>query len=214
MNTLNGNLRIVEDKDWIFILLIAICGLILFTRWAFKKYYTDLYNFEQFTEKKDNFYLFNGLYMLMFSTILGLLLLPYANKFIDLTNYIPISQLLILSSIILGLIVVKIIINTLIFVSINRTDSLKDFFISKSYFRVWGTLGLLCISFFYFFSGISHNYLNIISVVFIGLVILGEYYFYIKNSSKEYKFSIYYIILYLCTLEILPFAIISKFIFS
>ncbi|MBV7440207.1 DUF4271 domain-containing protein [Weeksellaceae bacterium TAE3-ERU29] len=211
---MNGTLRLVEDKDWIFILLITICGLILFTRWAFEKYYSDLSSFERFNEKKDNLLLFNGIYMVLFSTILSLLLLPYANKFIDLEKYTDISQITILSSIMLGFIIFKLIINTLIFISINRRDSLRDFIISKSYFKVWATLGLLIFSFFYFFSGINHEYLKIIALGFMGAIMIGDYYFYYKNSSKEYKFSIYYIILYLCTLEILPFMIVSKIILS
>ena len=152
--------------------------------------------------------------MLMFSTILSLLLLPYANGFINLEKYTTISQVAILGVIILVFIVLKLIVNLLIFVSINQRDLLRDFIISKSYFKVWTTLGLLILSFFYFFSNINQEYLKMIILGFMGIMMIGDYYFYYKNSPKEYKFSIYYIILYLCTLEILPFMIVSKVILS
>ena len=124
------------------------------------------------------------------------------------------SQVAILGVLILVFIISKLIINLLIFISINQRESLKDFVISKSYFKVWATLGLLILSFFYFFSDINHYYLKIIILGFMGIIMIGDYYFYYKNSPKEYKFSIYYIILYLCTLEILPFMIVSKIILS
>ncbi|MRJ07355.1 DUF4271 domain-containing protein [Ornithobacterium rhinotracheale] len=209
---MEGNLRLIENKDGIFLLLMAVCALLMFTRWAFKKYYDDLGTLEKFSEKKDNFLLLNGIYMAIFSTLVGLFLLPFVVQWGVWQGYDAYVQLTFLALIVMGYIIIKVLANALIFSLVGYAEILRDFFISRSYFGIFITLGLVAISFLYYFSKIDAQILTYVAISFLAIMFLITLISFYLRTSKEYKFPIYYIILYLCALEILPFAIVCKFI--
>ncbi|AFL97222.1 DUF4271 domain-containing protein [Ornithobacterium rhinotracheale] len=209
---MEGNLRLVENKDGIFLLLMAICILLMFTRWAFRKYYDDLGTLEKFSEKKDNFFILSGIYIVVFSTLVGLFLLPFVVRWCVWQDYHSYTQLLFLVLIIIGFVLFKALVNTLIFTTVGYAEILRNFFISRSYFGIFTTLGLVAFSFLYYFSKIDTRILTYVILGFLGVMFFIKLISFYLRSSKEYKFPIYYIILYLCALEILPFVIVCKFI--
>lgn len=209
---MEGNLRIIENKDGIFLLLMALCALLMFTRWAFKKYYDDLGTLEKFSEKKDNFLVLRGIYIIIFSTLLGLFLQPFVSSWGIWQAYNYYTQLLFLVLIIIGFILFKVLVNTLIFTAVGYGEVLKDFFISRTYFRIFITLGFVLLGFLYYFSKIETQILIYTTLGFLSTMLIIELISFYLKSSKEHKFPIYYIILYLCALEILPFVILCKYI--
>ncbi|MRI63725.1 DUF4271 domain-containing protein [Ornithobacterium rhinotracheale] len=209
---MEGNLRLVENKDGIFLLLMAMCALLMFTRWAFRKYYNDLGSLEKFGEKKDNFFILSGIYIIVFSSLVGLFLMPYIEKIGVWQEYSMSTRLVFVILSIIIFLLFKIVMNVLLFSVVGYGDVLRDFFVSRTYYRIFTTLGLVLLSFLYYFSKIEVDMLTYVSLIFIGGMFLLELISFYLRSSKEYKFPFYYIILYLCALEILPFAIVCKFI--
>lgn len=208
---MEGVLKISHNNDWIFILLLIICGILILSRWAFAKYYEDLFNFENFSEKKDNFLFFNSLHLFIYTLLLGILLFPHAPSFSpEFTKYTATSQTILLCSGLFILMLLKIIINSFIFISLQHSDLLKPLLVSKSFYGMWAIMGLLLFSFLLYFSKIPTQWVSYSAVIFIAFSLFLGFSTFYKNTAKEYKFSIYYIILYLCTLEILPFMIICK----
>lgn len=207
---MNQELRHITDNDWVFITILAIAGIGLLTRWGFNRYFQKMRSFKDFSALNINYTGLFLLYNFLFSALLALVVSP---KIIEsLGSSLSLQEQSALGFVLIFLfLLAKFIISGLSFIAAGYSDYFKGFIKIKSFFRVWSSFAFLLLALFYYFSPVEKIYVDFLILIFLFISLISDYYLFYKEYRKELKFSYYYIFLYLCALEILPFVIFIKY---
>lgn len=124
-------------------------------------------------------------------------------------SWMPTFYLIILAAI-SGLYLSKLVVSSVI----RRVFEYKAPFYVKIYSYFFQTAGIILLPIYIFSYFISTSYQSAIFILFLSIFIILVLIREIKGLIKafSYKISLFYIILYLCTLEILPLVLIVKYL--
>ena len=215
--TFEPSLRIMPDKSWPSIVLIFTLLLLAFTK-AFgssrmRQIYKSVFSFysahEVVREEKVFFHQVNFILFLIFLLNISLLLYFVA------TLFNPLLNTLISYTIILGIVIITYSIKFLFahvvahFFEFSQQVPAYTYNVLL-YNYILGVLLIPYLAFIYFsrFDNIMVLNFVVLPTIFIVLLIRFVRFFAIGIS---YNISLFYIILYICTLEILPLVVLGKF---
>ncbi|CAI9430400.1 DUF4271 domain-containing protein [Candidatus Ornithobacterium hominis] len=206
---MEGILRLTENKDWIFISLLALIGIFIFTRFYFNKYYANLNNLHEFSQVKENFLTFYSIAQLSFLFLISLVILPTFSLRVGAEYYYYPPFVLVF----LGLFIwffFKGFINFLLFSTTGQRETLKDFFHQKLYFLIWFSSIYFALAWLAHYSKIPPTLiLYTFLAIFISQQILETHSIF-NLLYKKLKQPLYYLFLYLCMLEVLPLIYLYK----
>ncbi|WP_394759769.1 DUF4271 domain-containing protein [Flavobacterium sp.] len=203
--------RIVENKDWVTILLVVSFVLIAVTKTAFENRFRDFANLI-INDKYLKIYKDSSNLMSWFTVLLFVVQLISMSFFLQLvlshygyttkTNWISFVQIFtFLSFFVLS----KFLIEKIIATSFNAENFIEQFNLFKVSYRNYIGLLLLPVNIIMYYTNIMNSY-AIISVIVILLIINTlTYLISLKNYQNVLLSKLFYFILYICTLEIAPY---------
>ncbi len=209
---MEGALRTILNTDWIFISLLVISFLALASRWVFYKNYRAItQGLTSYIQLKDNKIAFSLFYHILFSALISLFVWNFINLPILFKSLSPLYLFGMLWALILLYFILHFLISQLIFLAMNKSEGYKQILSKRTFSLFWIFFPLLFTLLLLYFSFLPQN---IIVYIFLTLMLIPtvfEYFYQTNSSNKDNKLSIYYFILYLCTLEILPFLLLLKY---
>ena len=211
IDDLIGQERIVANKDWATLLFVLCFVAIVITKAAFENRFSDFsklivsdkYN-KIYKESSQLFSWFNISFIFVqfisisFFIQLVLVYFGYASKY----DWVLFIQLITFSSV---FVFSKYLIEKIIAVAFDFEDLIDQYNLQKVNYRTYISLCLLPVNMFlYYVNNIS------ITVIYtlIALLLLANVFTYLNSLKIYQKFIIgklFYFILYLCTLEIVPY---------
>lgn len=208
---MEGVLRVTENHDWVFISLLSVVCVFIFKRYFFHKYYSNLNSLYEFTQIKEGF---SGFYLINQVALVFLISLIVYPAFLRNINteynyYYPLFITL------LGVLMLwsffKIFINFILFVVSDKVEEISDFFHQKLFYTMI-SLGLyFVISVLTYYSSVPYRFVLYLFLGVFILQILIELFSIVNQMYKKLNIPIYYLFLYLCTLEILPLVYLLKY---
>jgi hypothetical protein len=133
-------------------------------------------------------------------------------KFLNTPNYILFGVVLLF--LLFFYLIKKVLIKTIGFIFHTKRES-RDYQLNTLIFNIIAGLFILPISFLLYYSPPNEaNWLFLFSVVVLGLVVIYRLFRSFMIGISLSKFSVFYLLLYLCIVEILPILIILKVIKS
>ena len=210
--------RISNHHDWITFILLGVF-LMLFVlhfldRERLRQLISTPFNSFYFSNyESENDSLFKGFNLLLFissnlvfSLFLYILFQNYALDRFKITNHF---YLTILISLLLYW-VLKILMETVLFWLFDIGSLYKKMLhVKMTYFYSISFYVLFFVLFGVYYFDWHGNYIRIVSV-FIVILLIIRYYNFVILSQRSGVFSLFYFILYLCTLEIAPLLIVLK----
>jgi len=208
--------RVVVSKDWItIVLLIAVTLLILNRLKSSDRYYKLknllINNTYINSYSKANPLLFNSfsiIFLVVYVIIISFLLFITIHQFepsmasFDFLFYLKIAFIVCLF---IGL---RIIAGTLLGILFEKERTQSYFtFLKTSYLSNYSLIMLPLIAIHFYFESTAYTYVMLIVAV---LLFLYYYFLLVKNNQSLVFGKSFYFILYLCTLEIAPFIILTK----
>jgi len=208
-----------EYSDFVLILLLGLFTLLAYIRLTGRNYFNRLimsvrnytYSVSFYREKNLAFVLYKNMLILVFYISSGLLasvMLKYFN--LPAFHPDPIVQMLILS----GIIALLILLNRLLvrisgFLFVKNRLASEYLFYYGNLLRVSG-LGFLLINVGLFFINKEAEFVFIYLALFIGFITYFVKLIRILIIFFNNRFSLYYLILYFCALEIIPVVLLIK----
>jgi Domain of unknown function (DUF4271) len=203
--------RIVENKDWVTILLVVAFLLVAVTKAAFENRFRDFANLIV-NNKYLKIYKDSSNLMSWFTVLLFVVQLISVSFFIQLvlsyynyttkTNWISFIQVFtFLSFFILS----KFLIEKMIATSFNIESFIEQFNLFKVSYRSYIGLLLLPINIIFYYTNIMNTYAIIAILVILLIINALTYLISLKNYQNLLISKLFYFILYICTLEIAPY---------
>lgn len=211
MNILQLSERILVNKDWATVLFVLAISIIALNKTVFsvrfnefiKLGYSDKYNkvYKDTNNLLSWFTISMFVIQLLSFSFFILLLLSYFN-YTQTDNYITYIQII---TFLFVFILSKFLIEKIIGTTINSESIVDQFNLIKVNYRAFLGFVLLPINIIlYYNSWPIKAVFYIILTVFL-LYNVFTYYFLVKTYQKTILGNLFYFILYLCTLEILPY---------
>ncbi|MBP6127067.1 DUF4271 domain-containing protein [Flavobacterium sp.] len=211
MNILQLSERILVNKDWATILFVLAISIVALNKTVFsvrfnefiKLGYSDKYNkvYKDTNNLLSWFTISMFVIQLLSFSFFILLLLSYFN-YTQTDNYITYIQII---TFLFVFILSKFLIEKIIGTTINSESIVDQFNLIKVNYRAFLGFVLLPINIIlYYNSWPIKAVFYIILTVFL-LYNVFTYYFLVKTYQKTILGNLFYFILYLCTLEILPY---------
>lgn len=204
--------RASENLDWVIYVLVFTLLLIVIGKLLFSYNFEGLGRFERFLEVNENQLLFGLIFQICFSFLIGAILLDFLPSDYDYIFDTPLLKVLMTGLIVLIYLGLRASLGGVAAyafgISHDRNFNLK----TNNYFRVHSVIALWVSVLLYYFSGI--NQMTILMVLLLLLITIRayNYVFIFKNQPDKQSKILYYNILYLCALEILPLLVLFKFL--
>jgi hypothetical protein len=200
------------DLNWVIFILVSVMVFLVVGKLLFAHNFSALGNLERFIDINDNQGLFGLSFQLMFALLLGALLVPYFTDDYDFIFYSPLIKVVAFTVILLAYFLLRSVISRIGVFAFKLNFDQKENQKIESYYMVYA-VGVLFLSvLIYYFSGIPKPFILIFCVAILFIINIIRI---IKNFGKQQKQetkSLYYNILYLCALEILPLLVLFKFL--
>ncbi|MGI9525819.1 MAG: DUF4271 domain-containing protein [Weeksellaceae bacterium] len=196
-------LRNAEDFTWVFSIILGIGILFILLKFSFYKSFKALGNIKVFTEIEENILPFALTIHLILGCLVGICLYPFLNLPYGLWQDLRLHLALVIATCSIFLII-KFLINTLIFYFTNERGEFRNIVRSKVFYKVYLALILLIGNLLLYYSSIEPLYILYSMLGFFVITSLIEYYRQASNGKIFKYMNSYYFILYLCILEILP----------
>lgn len=203
--------RIIDTKDWATILFVLSFASISFTKSAFEGRFSDflklIYSNKYLTIYKDSSHLTSGFTISLFLVQiisfaffiqLSLSYFGYASK-TDWILYIRIITFL------LYFVLAKFLIEKIIAIAFHIEDFVEQFNLQKVIYRTYIGLLILPVNVFLFYYDYISQYLIVFILALLIVVNTLVYFVSIKNYQNLIFSKLFYFILYLCALEIVPY---------
>lgn len=204
--------RPIENLDWVLYILVFSMALIVIGKILFNNIFEELFRFEKFQEINDNQGLFGIMFQVIFALLVSSILVGYLLTDYDYIFHTPILKVLAVTVVLLAFFSIRTLLGRVgafaLGVTYDGSYNLKTFNIFRAYSVAILWIGTLL----FYFSNIHKSGL-LIAIAGLLLFIRIQTYFYLYKSHTEKQTRFwYYIILYLCTLEILPILVVFKFL--
>lgn len=210
-------LRNTQGNDSFFYVFMAVLFVLAIGNNLFKKNLSLLFS-NNFETAVDNAFLFIFCGILLFSMSGGLFLNSIFQKFNfegipEITNSKLINNILISSIFCFAFIIIRFIWTIITFFVLNVNPNIEFYFLLRLRYILFLSFFLLVLSILIKYLRISELELNIllssIAIIILSgfILVLFKRLFYLNRTTD---IPLYYIILYLCALEILPLFIIGK----
>ena len=204
--------RPVENFDWVIYILVFTMLMAVIARVLFSYNFEALKRFDRFLEVNENQLLFGFIFQVCFSALVGALLMGYLASEYDYIFYTPLLKTIAVGVFILVFIGLRAALGAVAAyafgISFDRNFNLK----ANNFFRVYTVATLWIGVLLFYFSDLQKT--AILAVLLLILIIIRAFnYLYIfKNQPDKQSKILYYNILYLCALEILPLLVLFKFL--
>lgn len=200
------------SNDWVFIYLICIVSLFASSKLLFKNNIDAIFNYDKFIETRDNFWVFSIFINLLISSLLGLLIYRYFGTHKILSEYSHFINSIVISVVIGIIFTFRLLVGYATLYLTNNRSIFNLLIRSKAFLRSWVAVLLTPLCFLSFYSEFNSLYLLCISTIIMFTLFITEALYILKNKLKPQNFSLYYFILYICTLEILPLFLLAKWL--
>ncbi len=210
--------RIVISKDWITIMLLIAVTLLILNRLKSSDRYYKLKNLlvnntYVNSYSKANPLLFNSfniIFLVVYIIIISFLLFIAIHLFEPKVASFDFLFYLKIAFIVCFFIGLRVVTGILLSILFEKERVQKYFtFLKTSYLSNYSLIMLPLIAIHFYFDSTNYSYFLLITAV---LLILYYYVLLIKNNQSLLFGKSFYFILYLCTLEIAPFIIMTKII--
>ena len=220
---ISRNLKSYGIGDWYFVIIVVILVFIAWIRVAYSKYITTLFiSSYSFQSASKNYqeksiinrrvgYLFDIIFFISGALFLLQLYHFYDKDFLDTNNF---GIFAISFAFLAALVLLRVMIMTLIGHIFDRFELFKSFL--YHYYIFTKVIGIILLPFMAalpYTSGLIHNILLYSALSLVGLIFFLRAVRIIMFIRKNVLL-LFYLILYLCTVELLPFAVIIKVILS
>lgn len=181
-------------------------------KFIFRKNIKSIFSYNRFLETRDNFWVFSIFINIIMSSLLGLIFyktfkLPFLKE-----DFSPLLSSIIIAFLIGLFFIARFLINAIVLYLTKNNSVFKQLIKSRTFLRTWTAVILIPICFIAYYSGISNSYVTYFVLFIMSFLFIAEYIYSFKSKLKPQNFSLYYFILYLCTLEILPLLFIVKWL--
>ena len=211
MNILQLSERILVNKDWATVLFVLAISIIALNKTVFsvrfnefiKLGYSDKYNkvYKDTNNLLSWFTISMFVIQLLSFSFFILLLLSYFN-YTQTDNYITYIQII---TFLFVFILSKFLIEKIIGTTINSESLVDQFNLIKVNYRAFLGFVLLPINIILYYNSWPIKAVFYIILTIFLLYNVFTYYFLVKTYQKTILGNLFYFILYLCTLEILPY---------
>ena len=211
MNILQLSERILVNKDWATVLFVLAISIIALNKTVFsvrfnefiKLGYSDKYNkVYKDTNNLLSWFTFSMFVIQLISfSFFILLMLSYFN-YTKIDNYITYIQIV---TFLFVFILSKFLIEKIIGTTINSESIVDQFNLIKVNYRAFLGFVLLPINIILYYNSWPIKAVFYIILTIFLLYNVFTYYFLVKTYQKTILGNLFYFILYLCTLEILPY---------
>lgn len=203
--------RIVENKDWITIVLIVTIAVVVVAKASFENRFSDFTNL-LISDKYLKVYKDPSNLMSWFTILLFFVQLVSFSFFIQLvlsyfgyitkTNWISFVQIFTsLSFFILS----KFLIEKIIATSFNIESFIEQFNLFKVSYRTYIGLVLLPVNLVFYYTNLMNSYMIIAVLIILLIINILTYLVSLRNYQNLLSGKIFYFILYICALEIAPY---------
>ncbi|MCL9809566.1 DUF4271 domain-containing protein [Flavobacterium luminosum] len=203
--------RIVENKDWITIVLIVTIAVVVVAKAVFENRFSDFTNL-LISDKYLKVYKDPSNLMSWFTILLFFVQLVSFSFFIQLvlsyfgyttkTNWISFVQIFTsLSFFILS----KFLIEKIIATSFNIESFIEQFNLFKVSYRTYIGLVLLPVNLVFYYTNLMNSYMIIAVLIILLIINILTYLVSLRNYQNLLSGKIFYFILYICALEIAPY---------
>lgn len=204
--------RDFTSNDWAFIYLIFIVSLFASSKLIFKKNIEAIFSYDKFIETRDNFWVFSIFINVLISSLLGLIIYKSFGNHKILPEYSHFINSLIISVSIGAVFSLRLLVGLATLYLTNNKSIFNILIRSKAFLRSWVAVLLTPLCFLSFYSEFNRIHLLGISAIIMFSLFITEALYPLKNKLKPQNFSLYYFILYICTLEILPLLLLAKWL--
>ncbi|WP_396165198.1 DUF4271 domain-containing protein [Flavobacterium sp.] len=211
MNILQLSERILVNKDWATVLFVLAISIVTLNKTVFsvrfnefiKLGYSDKYNkvYKDTNNLLSWFTISMFVIQLLSFSFFILLLLSYFN-YTQTDNYITYIQII---TFLFVFILSKFLIEKIIGTTINSESLVDQFNLIKVNYRAFLGFVLLPINIILYYNSWPIKAVFYIILTIFLLYNVFTYYFLVKTYQKTILGNLFYFILYLCTLEILPY---------
>jgi hypothetical protein len=211
MNILQLSERILVNKDWATVLFVLAISIVALNKTVFsvrfnefiKLGYSDKYNkvYKDTNNLLSWFTISMFVIQLLSFSFFILLLLSYFN-YTQTDNYITYIQII---TFLFVFILSKFLIEKIIGTTINSESIVDQFNLIKVNYRAFLGFVLLPINIILYYNSWPIKAVFYIILTIFLLYNVFTYYFLVKTYQKTILGNLFYFILYLCTLEILPY---------
>jgi hypothetical protein len=211
--------RIIENKDWATLIFVFSLALIVLAKSTFESRFNDFIRLVV-SDKYSKIYRESSHLMSGFNVLLFVVNLVSLSFFIQIAvvrffNYGEITDWVLfvrVFTLVTVFILCKFLIEKIIAVTFGIEEIIEQFNLQKVNFRTYIGLLLLPVSIILFYGNYTSKLL-IMTIIFILLTInILSYIILLKNYQNLLFGKLFYIILYLCTLEIAPYYFIYHLI--
>lgn len=204
--------RPVENLDWVIYILVFTMLMTVIARVLFSYNFEALKRFDRFLEVNENQLLFGFIFQVCFSALVGALLMSYLASEYDYIFYTPLLKTIAVGVFILVFIGLRAALGavaTYAFgISFDRNFNLK----ANNFFRVYTVAALWIGVLLFYFSDLQKTAILVVLLLILIIVRAFNYLYIFKNQPDKQSKILYYNILYLCALEILPLLVLFKFL--
>lgn len=198
--------------DWVIYVLVLTLLLIVVSRLLFSYNFDSLMSIERFQQVNDNQVLFGVIFQIVYAFLLASIIVNFLTddySFIFNTPAIKLAAVAVL--ILLFFWLRKILARTSLYAFGlgNDNDFSQKVF---NYYRVFSVVALWLATFLYYFTEINKLFLLIVLGAILLTIRLMSFVLVFKNRPSEKSKFLYYNILYICTLEILPLLVFLKLV--
>jgi hypothetical protein len=212
MVTIELHTRIIENRDWATLVFVLSLILIVLAKSTFESRFNDFIRLivsDKYSKiYRESSHLVSGFNVLLFVVNLISLSFFFQIAVVRLFDYGEITDWVLfvrVFTLIIVFILCKFLIEKIIAVTFGIEEIIEQFNLQKVNFRTYLGLLLLPVSIILFYGNYTSK-LPIMIVVFVLLTInLLSYLILLKNYQNLLFSKLFYIILYLCALEIAPY---------
>lgn len=204
--------RPIESTDWVIYLLLITLALIGIGRLLFSGNFESINNLERFLEINDNQRVLSFLLQITLALLLGGILVNYIRLDYDYLLHTPLLKVAMISVVLLLFFGLRSFLGYLARYAFGISMDYNQVLKVSNYYRIYA-VGLLWVGvLLYYYSTIS----PLIILIILGIILLVfrgiQYVYNLKKQPESQRSVLYYNILYLCTLEILPVLVLFKFL--
>ena len=210
-----GELRLERSQDWLTIFFVLILAIICFLKKFFFFSFTQLKNLDAHLSLRQKDYLFN-LSLLLIGGIVKVLIISFFftySPFYNIKYEVNLFRsFLFLGILFLALFLFKILLNQLVFyISFDKNSLFKNFYKIEAFyswrFLLFSFPALILLS----YSILPSNYLFFYLFFLYLYISVYRVFYLLKKVSLPLKVSFYYIIIYICSVELLPILSVFKY---
>lgn len=181
-------------------------------KFIFRKNIKSIFSYNRFLETRDNFWVFSIFINIIMSSLLGLIFyktfkIPFLKE-----SFTPLLACIIIAFLIGLFFIARFLVNAVVLYLTKNNSVFKQLIKSRTFLRTWVAIILLPICFIAYYSSVNNSYITYFVLFIMSFLFMAEYIYSFKSKLKPQNFSLYYFILYLCTLEILPLLFIVKWL--